>query len=347
MTKILVNTRSLKSPLSGVQRYTREIILRLENRVICTSPDKFSRGFFGHLWEQTTLPILSKNHLLFSPSNTGPLLVKNQVVSLMDVTTLDHPEWFNPYFASWYQFLLPKLVNRAQKIITISNYSKDRIVETCGINPEKIIVTYLAADPRFSPKSNQDISLVRKELGIPTNHYILALGSLEPRKNLQRLLVAWSSIQYQMPDDISLVIAGAKGKDTIFREISMDNLPSGVYLTGFVSDLILPTLIAGAMAFLYPSLYEGFGLPPLEAMACGVPVITSNTTSLPEVTGDAALLVNPFDTDAIAGGILRLVNDISFREQLAFKGLERAQKFTWQTTTEKTWQVLQQVAREI
>ena len=141
-----------------------------------------------------------------------------------------------------------------------------------------------------------------------------------------------------------LVLAGAKGKESVFRSISFENLPPRVYLTGYVPDKLLPAIIAGAKVFLYPSLYEGFGLPPLEAMGCGTPVLTSNTTSLPEVTGDAAFLVNPNDTEAIADGIKQLVENSNLREQLTIKGLERTKIFSWEKTADQTWQVLQEAA---
>ena len=347
MKQILVNARSLNNPLSGVQRYTYEITSRLGNQIACVSPAKAFNGFAGHIWEQTALPLLSKNHLLFSPSNTGPLAVENQIVSIMDATTLDHPEWFSSTFASWYQFLLPILAKRVRKIITISEFSKERIVENCGIDPDKVVVTYLSTDRRFFPKSDDEISKVRTNIGIPSKNYILALGSLEPRKNIERLLKAWTNIQQQLPNDIWLVLAGAKGKETIFRKVSFEGLPPRVHLTGYVDDQYLPSLLAGASLFVYPSLYEGFGLPPLEAMACGTPVLTSNTTSLPEVTGDAALLVNPHDTKAIANGIQLIVEDSTLRKHLISKGLERAKLFSWEKAAEKTWQVLQETAEQI
>ncbi len=140
------------------------------------------------------------------------------------------------------------------------------------------------------------------------------------------------------------MVAGAKGKDIIFKNTSLDKLPPKVCMPGYVPDEYLPTLYSGAIALVYVSLYEGFGLPPLEAMACGTPVLTSNVTSLPEVVGDAALMVDPYDVDAIAEGIKRLIEDDNLRRELSQKGLARAKLFSWDRTAEVTWSVLKEAA---
>ncbi|MBC7323609.1 MAG: glycosyltransferase family 4 protein, partial [Acetomicrobium sp.] len=168
--------------------------------------------------------------------------------------------------------------------------------------------------------------------------------TIEPRKNLQRLLEAWSVVCSNLPQDVWLVVAGAKGKDIIFKNTSLKKLPPRVYMPGHVPDEHLPALYSGAIALVYVSLYEGFGLPPLEAMACGTPVLISNVTSLPEVVGDAALMVDPYDVDAIAEGIKRLVEDDNLRKELSQKGLARAKLFSWDRTAEVTWSVLKEAA---
>lgn len=345
MKKILVNTRCLSSITTGVQRYTKEILGHLPGKIEYIKPAKKLNGVSGHAWEQFALPLLTKKNILWSPSNTGPLLVKRQVVSILDLSTIDHPEWFSPKFSTWYQFLLPRLAQRTKHILTISEFSKSRIMEKFGINDEKITVSYLATDHCFQIQENVNLNDIRKQLNLP-NHYLLALGSLEPRKNLVRLIRAWDRIQPKLPEDICLVIAGAKGNATIFKKLSFDALPKKIIFTGHIPDELLPGLYAGAVGFIYPSIYEGFGLPPLEAMSCGTPVITSNTTSLPEVVGDAALLINPLDVEQIAHAMQTLVNDSALRDQLRQKGLQRAKLFSWQKTAEITWQVLQAAAEK-
>lgn len=337
---IFCNTRNLSGNLTGVQRYTQEIASRLVDRLKHIAPETPLHGFRGHLWEQFVLPRKLDGHLLWSPSNTGPLSVENQVVSIMDVSPLDHPEWSSRKFSSWYQFLLPRLIHRIRAVITISEFSKQRILHYCPKAADKVHVTLLAADSRFMPIAQDGINEVISQMGIPSPHYIVALGSLEPRKNLKNLLQAWQRIQSKLPTDVWLVLAGAKGKSLVFGDQSFDDLPPRVHLTGHVPDELLPALYSGAMASVYLSYYEGFGLPPLEAMSCGTPVLTSNTSSLPEVVGDAALLVDPLDVEAVSFNLVRMVEDSALRESLRQKGLAQAKRFDWDKTAQQTWEVL-------
>ena len=337
---IFCNTRNLSGNLTGVQRYTQEIVSRLDGRLVCTAPETSLNGIRGHLWEQFVLPTKLGSNLLWSPSNTGPLSVEKQVVSIMDVSPLDHPEWSSRKFSSWYQFLLPRVIHRARAVITISEFSRQRILHYCPKAAGKVHVTLLAADSRFKPITQDGINEAISQMGIPSPHYILALGSLEPRKNLKTLLQAWQQIQSDLPADVWLVLAGAKGKALVFGDQSFDNLPPRVHLTGHVPDELLPALYSGAMATVYLSYYEGFGLPPLEAMSCGTPVLTSNTSSLPEVVGDAALLVDPLDVDAVSFNIVRMIDDRALRETLSHKGLAQAKRFNWDKTAQQTWDVL-------
>ncbi|HUM44909.1 MAG TPA: glycosyltransferase family 1 protein [Fervidobacterium sp.] len=341
MSKAVINTRNLSSTLSGVQRYTIELLDRLQGKLCPIAPEIPLHGFLGHAWEQMILPVRLKGNLLFSPSNTGPLMVERQVVTIHDITPLDHPEWLNPRFARWYQFLIPRLVHKAQKVIAVSEFTKSRICDVASLKPNKVVVIYNGIDERFRPKSFEEIDQVKDALGIADFRYILTVATIEPRKNLQRLLEAWSVACSNLPQDVWLVVAGAKGKDIIFKNTSLKKLPPRVYMPGHVPDEHLPALYSGAIALVYVSLYEGFGLPPLEAMACGTPVLTSNVASIPEVVGDAALTVDPYDIDAIAEGIKRLVEDDNLRRELSQKGLARAKLFHWDRTAELTWNVLE------
>jgi glycosyltransferase involved in cell wall biosynthesis len=364
--EVVINARFLTNPLTGVQRYAFEVTRRLPNtiRVIAPQPvapsyeflssativdplGKFVRGgALGHLWEQVALlRWVEKGDLLWSPCGAGPLAVQKQVLTIHDIAYLEHPEWFNRRFVSWYQFLVPRLVHRVQQIIAISEFTKARLVDRTKVSPKKIVVIPNGVDPRFHPKPQEEVTKVRGDLGIPSSNYVLSLGSLEPRKNLNRLLKAWENICHKLPDDVWLVVAGAKGKSLVFRDISFDKWPPRVYLTGYVPDKYLPALYSGALAFVYVSLYEGFGLPPLEAMACRTPVVTSNVASIPEVVGDAAVLVDPDDVESIVWGIRKIVEDKTLRKKLRHNGLERAKKFTWDRTAELTWRVLKETAQ--
>ena len=341
---IYINTRVLHSHLTGVQRYVSELVVRFGANASLVTPRHTLQGVNGHAWEQFILPLKVRRNTLFSPSITGPLAVKRQVVAMHDVVPLDHPEWLNPNFAAWYGFLVPKLARRVAHVVTISEFSKSRILAHTPMDERQITVTPLAADAKFHPLSQDVIEESLGSLNLPTRHYVLCVGSLEPRKNLARLLQAWRLIEKRIPDDVWLVLTGKQGNARVFaHEAGLNELPRRVHLTGHVRDEQLPALYAGALVFAYPSVYEGFGLPPLEAMACGVPVLTGNQTSLPEVVGEAGVMVDPYDVDALADGLLRLVDDGALRGKCRCNGLERAKKFSWDETARRTWDILVRV----
>jgi glycosyltransferase involved in cell wall biosynthesis len=344
MRDILLNGRFHGHQPTGMQRYAIELAKRFGGRIDSAYPRRPLFGAVGHAWEQFYLPGAARGKLLWSPNNTGPVSVAAQVCTFHDLIPLDRPEWFNARFAAWYGWLLPRLARRVQHIIAVSHFTKTRIVDRFGLAPENVTVVENGVDERFAPRSSAEIAAVRKTLQIDSPHYILCVGSVEPRKNTSRLVQAWAQIQHRLPREISLVIAGPKGKSLVFSDVSFEQLPPRVQLTGYVADEQLPALYSGALAMVYPSLYEGFGLPLIEAMACGTPVVTSNTTSLPEVAGDAALLVDPLDVQSIADGIERLVESSSLQERLRVEGQERAKHFTWERTAEQTWRVLQSQA---
>lgn len=342
---IVCNIRNLNGALTGVQRYTLELLQRFGSRVGRIAPPVPCHGMKGHAWEQLVLPWQIGGNLLWCPSNTGPIAVERQVVSIMDVSPLDERSWSSFQFSRWYRFMIPRLVRRVRGVLTISEFSKRRIVYHCPEAESKIHVVPLAADCRFARAEPEAVARARRELSIPTPYYVVALGSLEPRKNLSRLLAAWTNIQSRLPEDLWLVLAGVRGKRLVFGDQSFEPLPPRVHLTGHVPDGLLPALYTGAVASVYLSLYEGFGLPPLEAMACGTPTLTSNSTSLPEVVGDAALTVDPYDIDAIADGLVRLVEDTTLRTHLQANGLARAAQFSWDRTAEQTWKFLEKAAQ--
>jgi glycosyltransferase involved in cell wall biosynthesis len=218
------------------------------------------------------------------------------------------------------------------------------------LEPSKVVVTPLAASKSFFHV--KDIYLIRDTLinhGIPPNRpYVLSLCTLEPRKNLTTVIRAFGNLVKQHLDlNLNLVLVGIQGwkNRSIFEEISKDpTLKSRIFFTGFVPDQDLSAIYSGATCFVYPSLYEGFGLPPLEAMQCGVPVITSNVSSLPEVVGDAGITVNPKDEDGLCQAIYRVVSDPSLGASLAAKSLERAQQFSWSRCAEQTIELYTTIA---
>jgi glycosyltransferase involved in cell wall biosynthesis len=207
---------------------------------------------------------------------------------------------------------------------------------------DKIVVAPNAVASCFHPAGEEAITQVKERLRLD-RPYVLAVGSLQPRKNLRRLLDAWEQLG-STTAGLELVVAG--GEFRVFSSAGLDRLPPRVRLLGYVAESDLVPLYSGAMLFCYPSLYEGFGMPPLEAMACGTPVITSNTTSLPEVVGDAALLVNPLEIDSIAVALRQLIEDADLRSTLRERGLRRSRRFDWDQTTQIVWNVLQEAAAE-
>jgi glycosyltransferase involved in cell wall biosynthesis len=341
---IYVNTRALSAALTGVQRYALEITTRLGGRVRRVAPQANARGIRGHLWEQALLPLAIGRSVLWSPANTGPLAVRRQVLTIHDLTPMDHPEWMGPAFARWYRWLWPRLIPRVHHVIADSASTKERIVHWFDVPEERVAVVHSGVDDRFRPCSEEAILAARSALGLTERRYVLSLSSLEPRKNLHRLLRAWERALPHLPDDVWLVIAGATGAQEVFGEYTLGDLPRRVRLTGRVGDAHLPALYAGALVFAYPSVYEGFGLPPLEAMASGTPVLTGNRTSLPEVVGDAGLMVDPYDVDALADGLRTLLTDDALRERLRERGVERAKDFTWARAAEQVWSLLVEAA---
>ncbi len=355
--QVAVNGRFMRQPFTGVQRYAWELSRRLPvSQVIAPGPPlppyaaigrpvtirPGLRRLPGHAWEQSVLPrALSRNQLLWSPGGSGPLAVRRQVLTIHDAAHLEHPEWYSRSFSLWYRALLPVLARRVRRVLTVSAFSRMRLAAALRLNPERIAVTPLAADPRFRVKQPEAVAAGLHELGV-SGPYVLAVAALSARKNFERLYRAWEVVAPGL-EGTRLVVVGKTG--LAFSNISdRGRLPSHTQVFQHVEDEQLVDLYNGATAFVFPSLYEGFGLPVLEAMACGTPVITSDITSLPEVAGDAALLVDPYDTGAIADALQRLAGDTALQAHLTGAGLHRAAQFSWERTAARTWELLAEAA---
>jgi glycosyltransferase involved in cell wall biosynthesis len=233
--------------------------------------------------------------------------------------------------------MLPRVVRRARRLIVDSQATARDLTDRFPEAADKVRVVYLGVDPRFAPAPPADVAALRSQLRLPAD-YMLSVGTLSPRKNLHRLFDAYAILRGQSAEVPPLVVAGKPGWlwEPIMRKVRDLHLEPYVIFCGFVPDRDLPALLTGASIFVLPSLYEGFGLPVLEAMACGTPVLTSNRSSLPEVAGDAALLIDPDHPGAIAEGMRRLLEDTACRKDLAQRGLTQARAFRWEETAQRT-----------
>ena len=338
---LVINARFLTQNITGVQRFAIEIAKQLKilygNDLIFVSPKniihkelakeldvKIIGNFTGHLWEQISLPKYLKqngNSLLLNLANTAPLLYANKIVTIHDLAFLHHPEWFSKKFTLVYNFLLPNIANHSKHILTVSQYVKDDISKSYKIEPNKIDIIYNSYSNMF------------KKLPFEKEDYVLAVGSIEPRKNLIALIDIFKKT------DMKLLIVGQKNK--VFSEFNLEKLPKNIIFTGYVDDKELVELYNKAKIFVYPSLFEGFGIPPLEAQACGTPVICSNVTSLPEVGGDSVLYCDPYDVNDIADKIMLLLEDKSLQNELIQKGYENLERFSWEKSAKKIIDIIE------
>jgi len=344
MLTILVNSRYKFRRRTGVERYSAEIVQRLDGQVRQIAPQRGIQGWQGHLWEQLILPSkVQANELLWSIANTGPIALERQVLSLHDVSFLDHPEWYARAFSLWYRLLLPHLVRRVRAVFTVSSYVKIRILRAGWIAEQRVkIIPGGVTLGCFYPRRKDEIEHIRQKFRLP-ERYFLTVGSLQPRKNLWRLADAFQQ-NYGHKGATALVLAGESRSN--FRHISLPQSSANIRLCGYVADDDLPRLYSGALALVIPSLEEGFGLPALEAMACGTPVIAARSGALPEIYARAAFLVDPTSVDEIAGALKEIEGKPDLRKELAGRGFELAHEYTWDRSAQAAWQALQDVQSE-
>ena len=274
----------------------------------------------------------------------GPSWGAGRVVTLHDTFAYVAPEAHDGFDTWRYRSLLPPAARRAAGVITVSQCSRRDLVRFLKLDPVRVHVTAEGVEACFRPlPDDQQRASVLQRYGI-MRPYLLYVGGLNGRKNIPRLLEAYAHLRAQHPA-VTLVIAGrrqwqAGAIDEAFRRLALEGR---VHFTGYVADADLPALYSAAELFVFPSLYEGFGLPPLEAMACGTPVVTTNVSSLSEVVGDAALTVDPYDSSALAAALERALTDSALRAELRRKGLQRAAQFSWERTARETLAVYRQV----
>jgi len=358
---IYINARFLTQSVTGVQRYAIELVKSIDclidrgefgngefTFILLSPPSRIHQlslkhiqirkvGFLeGHLWEQFELPFYARNGLLINLCNTAPIMKRNQIITIHDVSVYAVPRTYSLAFRTWYKLLFRIAGTTSQRIITDSHFSKREIVRYCKIKPSKIQAIYLGKE--HIDGQNADLNYKATIKG--EKSFILAVSSMSPNKNFRSIIRA---IEMLGETDFDIVIAGGTNPKVFGSSDPLD-LSDYRYL-GYVNDSELRALYESADCFIYPSFYEGFGLPPLEAMASGCPVIVSDAASLPEVCGDAALYCDPRSPKNIAEKIRQLMDDPDLRERLRAKGLKRAKQFTWEKCARETIAVIREVLK--
>jgi glycosyltransferase involved in cell wall biosynthesis len=326
---VVLNDRAgERSTITGVERWAREVIPRL----LRLRPDRYVRvvpppGFAnraGQAWEQIVLPARAlslRAALVFSPANLGPVLWPRNVVVVHDAAVLRNPGDYSRAYREWHSRVGLACARRASRVVTVSEFSRTELVALAGLDPARVTVVPGGVDERFSADVDRDRVATKYGLDHP---YVLTVGTADRRKNVSVLVEAAERLR---PLGIQVAWAGGS-RPHLLGERSV----AGIRPLGYVTDRDLPGLYAGARAFVLPSLYEGFGLTCIEAMASGTPVVASNRAALPETCGEAALLVDPLDPVAVADAVIRAATDDDLRSQLREKGLRRAAECSWDRT---------------
>ena len=370
--RIGINGRFLVANQTGVQRVAYNllrslILLDRENEYILFTgrsqignPDwdfpnvklvassiKAGNNLRNHWWEQVTLPKLAKRHevdILHSPANMAPLFYRGaSIVHIHDLCFVVNPQWYSYLFHSVYNFVIPRLARKATRVITNSNNSRNDLLQFCDIPAEKVSLIYWAVDESFTPLPEV---LPENGVDIPKEGFILYVGSLEPRKNISTLVEAFEHLRSENPQlKTKLILIG--GESPLFADVRLKikKFREDVIFKGFVEDVALREYYRQATVVAYPSLYEGFGLPPLEAMASGAAVVTSITSSIPEVVGDAALMVSPYDYQQLSDALSKVILDKNLREHLQKAGLKQVKRFNWTRVARNVIAVYYEVGR--
>ena len=355
---IAINGRFLSQPVTGVQRYAHELLRELDNLLasqpaasqpveVLAPPNihhppayksllvrKVGR-LTGHAWEQLELPFHCRGKLLFSPCGGPPLLHNCHVVTIHDAAEFATPHAYSAAYGIWYRWLHKRIAGAAHRVIAVSEFSKLEIVRWCNIPPAKISVTHLGSDHLAAIQPDASI-LSRHHLA--KGSYVLAVSSHNANKNFQGVVRA---INFYPGNPPPIVIAGSMNSQ-VFGDSG--HLPPSVIQIGRVSDAQLRALYESAGCFVFPSFYEGFGLPPLEAMASGCPVIAANIPVLRETCGPAAVFCNPADPSDIANQIAQVMTNSNTRSNLIEQGLAHTAGFRWSVTAQRTWEILQEIA---
>lgn len=338
--RVVVNCRFLSQPLTGVQRYGMELARELRDMdlsILFVSPANVLHAvmqkelgaraigrFAGHLWEQLELPAYlgtMGSPLLVNLANTAPVIYRNAVSVVHDIAFERYPESFSRSFLILYRFLIPQVVRNARAVATVSEFSRGELADRYGLPAERISVVHNAASRIFRP-----------EPGSSEERYILAVSSLNRQKNFHALIRAFGMLEDKT---VKLYLVG--GFNRSFADASLLEAlraDDRIVFKGRVTDTELASLYANAKCFVFPSLYEGFGIPPIEAQACGCPVVASSAASIPEVCADSVVYFNPEDVGEMAEKIALVLADAELRHELACRGFDNVRRFSWRASAE-------------
>lgn len=364
MTKVYINGRFLSQRMTGVQRYALEVVRALDRLVADRDPSVADFAFevlaprngtadpdlaaipvrrvgvtTGHVWDQTELAFAARDGLLLSLANSGPVLHARHVVVLHDASTFANPENFSALFRRVIHVLHPLLGRAAKRVLTVSAFSRGELARHCGIPPEKMTVVPCGADHILAAPGDA-AAVAEHDLG--DARFVLAVGSLSPNKNFALVAEAFARLGR---GDLKLAVVGATNTK-VFADAGLGGT-DGIVALGYVSDAELRALYERAVCLVFPSLYEGFGIPPQEAMLCGCPVIVSDTPALRETCGGAALYCDPHDPDGLARQIETLADDPARRDALKEAGLRNARRYTWTATAAGTVLALRSVVETL
>lgn len=364
MMRIGIDYTSAARQRAGIGRYTRELVaallslesthqytifaaagglkddewrLEVQREGVRLRTVPLSDDWLARLWHRLRLPIpvevvTGPLDVFYSPDFTLPPTVgfTRTLLTVHDLSFMHHPDAFVPSLQHYLEKVVPRSIDRADLVLADSAHARSDLITLFGVSPEAVRVIHPGVDSRFRPEPDPgEREQLRERYGIGDKPYVLSVGTLQPRKNFVRLIEAFAQFQAETDGKMQLLIAGRRGwlYDDILAEAKRHE---DVQLLGFVEDEDLPALYRGATLFAFISLYEGFGLPVLEAMACGVPVVCSNTSSLPEVAGDSALLVDPLSPDELTEALIRVSGEKGLRQAMIQQGLARAADFTWE-----------------
>ncbi|CAI1722123.1 glycosyltransferase family 4 protein [Serratia proteamaculans] len=342
---IYINARFLTQDVTGVQRFAEQIcieLVALRDDVVLLAPKDIKRsslpaGFniqtigekSGHFWEQVELPKYLRSigsPVLVNLCSTAPVFYKNQIVTHHDVTYKRYKKSFSLKFRILYSLLIPMMLKSSKALITVSEFSKSEILQYFKYDPKKIHIIYNAVGNEFVNSSKESDKL---------DKYFLAVSSPNFHKNFHGMLEAYSLYRSKHGGDIKLKVIGKSASSFATQDFSKNAQDGDVTFLGRVDDNELITLYQNATAFVFPSFYEGFGIPPLEAQACGCPVISSNKASMPEVLRNSVLYFDPYNVAEIANTMEKIISDSALRDTLMIAGLENVKSYSWKSSAEK------------